>query len=261
MRALGLGTAIALGIAGSAYAADIGVIQPVVSPEYQHPLHQQTGTSWTGFYAGIHGGWGKGDFAGCGTWGTPAPAVSWPPPCADGPNDFEIVGPFDGWLFGGQIGAKHQWDHFVVGAELSGSLSGLKHVDADGSPDVTMTLKPLGMATVNAGIAFDRILAYGLIGYGAGHVDHQNNTSGCAYQTNVGGLVYGAGIQGKVTDNISVFAEWNRIDFGDVETTCETSGPWPVDVNNRFTTKADIFKVGLNLWFGHQQTGAVSVGY
>lgn len=268
MKALGLGTAIALGIAGSAYAADIGVIQPVVSPEYQHPLHQQTGTSWSGLYAGAHVGYGAGTSEGCGVWAGGGVFNPIPSPCSGG-NSYPVLAEYNGWLGGGQIGVKHQWEHFVVGAELAGSVSKLLHESFNqANPnvvDVRQSVDWLASATVNAGVAFDAVLLYGLIGYGAGHIDHANDPGpggggGCYFNTGVSGLVYGAGIQAKVTSNVSLFGEWNRYDFGKVNVRC-------VDVNNAgnnidFNTTVDTFKVGANFWFGgHQQTGAVSVGY
>lgn len=235
MRVLSLGLAMALAIATGAYAADYG--SPVDSAR------------WDGFYGGLHAGYGSGSFDGCGTWGNPAPPVSWPPPCASGPNDFSIYGPFNGALFGGQIGYNAQWDSFVLGGEVALSLPGLTHNNNLVGPPpgpLTMSLSPLASATVHAGFAFDKVFVYGLVGYGGGHVSHNNGSSGCAYETNASGLVYGGGAQILLSNDVSIFGEYNRLDFGAVDAPCMAGA---TAVNNRFTTQANIFKVGINKFF------------
>jgi outer membrane immunogenic protein len=98
--------------AGAAAAADVGmpVKAPAVAPLY----------SWTGFYAGIHGGYAWGGSADAAI--TPGVLGLFPP----SPPAFYLTaptGPFglstepEGWFGGGQIGYNWQMNQWLVGVE------------------------------------------------------------------------------------------------------------------------------------------------
>jgi opacity protein-like surface antigen len=97
MKKLLLSTSVlvALGVAGSAMAADLPVYK---APPYVAPL-----ADWSGFYIGVHGGYG---------WGhDPFTEVFFDPITLDGINS-------KGWLFGGHAGYNWQYGHIVTGLEV-----------------------------------------------------------------------------------------------------------------------------------------------
>jgi opacity protein-like surface antigen len=62
----------------------------------------------------------------------------------------------------------------------------------------------------------------------------------------LGGLVYGAGVQSRISSKLSVFGEWNHLDFGTDRATCINELN---NTNNLDKTTGDLFKVGLNFHF------------
>lgn len=77
------------------------VVEPVVAPE----------CNWTGFYLGLHGGYGWGDSKTSSDdfgFGTDEPSES-----------SESIDP-DGFVGGGQIGYNWQFNHFVLGLQAQG---------------------------------------------------------------------------------------------------------------------------------------------
>ncbi len=207
--------------------------------------------NWSGFYGGVHAGYGSGTDAGCGAWngGSTYLPVNWPPNCDVDPSNhnYSVDGPFKGWLGGGQIGDNFQSGEFVAGGELSASLSGLEHRHFDlPSFNITEKLNPLLTATVHAGIAPGPFYVYGLVGYGGGHQTHDDEVSDCHWDINVGGLVYGGGAQVMLSSKVSLFGEWNHLAFNDAHATCINSLN---NTNNIVKTTGDIFKAGLNFHF------------
>src|SRR5215475_9715689 len=90
------------GVAGPAFAADMPVSRE--STVIPVPVY-----SWTGFYVGVHGGWGFGD-------------VNFIKTGADLPNHT-----IDGGLVGGHIGFNWQMgSSWLLGIEASGTWSGLE---------------------------------------------------------------------------------------------------------------------------------------
>jgi outer membrane immunogenic protein len=113
MKKLLLGAASAVVISSAAFAAD--VYTPEVSlkdsPVYELPY------SWTGFYAGVHGGYAVGDWRGKLTY-------------TGNGGDSGIEGNrsvnADGGFGGGQIGFNKQLSAFVIGLEADISGSGFE---------------------------------------------------------------------------------------------------------------------------------------
>jgi opacity protein-like surface antigen len=98
-------------------------------------------------------------------------------------------------------------------------------------------------ATLHGGFATGPLYLYGLVGYGNADQSHDDNVSDCHWDINVGGLVYGGGVQGKVNSKLSIFGEWNHLDFGVDRATCINSLN---NTNNLDKTEGDLFKVGFN---------------
>jgi outer membrane immunogenic protein len=119
MRILLCSAAAAL-LSTGAFAADIPLFNPPPAMLSATPIAY----NWSGFYIGLHAGYG---------W-------------ADGDDD---NGESSGALVGGQMGANWQWDQFVLGAEVDASWVDLDSTDW------------LASARLRAGLAWDRILLYG----------------------------------------------------------------------------------------------------
>jgi outer membrane immunogenic protein len=199
---------------------------------------------WSGFYVGLHGGYGKGSDEGCGTWNAGSLPVACAPLFAPPNNhDYSIQGPFDGGLAGVQVGDNFQLGSLVVGGELSASLGDLSHRNV--AINIYEKLNPLFTATVHAGFASNNSFFYGLVGYAAGHQSHTDNQSSCYWDVDLNGLVYGAGVQTMITSKVSLFGEWNHLAFNEVNTSChQTAGN--VYTNNIIKTTGDVFKAGFN---------------
>ncbi|KKB13279.1 hypothetical protein VE25_02830 [Devosia geojensis] len=178
---------------------------------------------WTGFYAGINGGysWGEAD----------SPSI--------GTVDLE------GAAFGGQIGFNYDFGGFVLGAEADIHWSGLEGEEATiFGTTVNAQLEYFGTIRGRAGFAIDRIMPYVTGGYAFGEA-YGTSTFGPGFTTRemVHGYTLGAGVEYAVTDNITVKAEYLYTDFGD-----ETFFPGTVieeDIPTYFST----VRAGVNFKF------------
>ncbi len=216
---------VALTLAGTAGAADLPRrgAAPAAAPVYMPVAY-----NWTGFYAGINGGWGFGN-------------SSW----ADGAGS---TGDFDvsGGLIGGTLGYNWQNGPMVFGVETD-----LAWTDINGSTSVTC---PLGCSTSNGwlgtargrlGYAIDRWMPF--VSGGAAYGDIKASTPGFAgaSDSNIGWTV-GAGAEFALTGNWTAKGEYLYVDLGDVTCSaaaCGGAGPTKVD----FTTH--IVRAGLNYRF------------
>jgi outer membrane immunogenic protein len=196
---------------------------------------------WSGFYAGLHAGYGSGTDSGCGTWFNGSLPIACDPALPG--NLYSVDGPFSGGLAGLQLGFNSQSGKWVMGAEIAASLTDLTHRNV--SLDITEKTSPLVTATVHAGVAVGSSYLYGLVGYGGARQTHADVPHGCYWDVNVGGLVYGAGVQ-KMFGRMSVFAEWNHLAFNEVTASCyQASGN--TYTNNKLKTTGDIIKAGINI--------------
>lgn len=180
----------------------------VVSPLY----------NWTGFYAGLQGGWIGGGQDKVGYISSTARMPSY--------RDLGNLAPQGGFI-GGRLGYDWQaaGSPFVVGAvadfngdwgkrSISGvtaaglAFSGRSKLDWDGS------------LRLRAGYAFDRFLVYATGGLAVGHEKYRLNgafgpftTAMSSGKTFVGGTV-GAGLAYAVTNNMTVGLEYRYTNFG-----------------------------------------------
>ncbi len=156
--------------------------------------------TWSGFYAGINGGFGFGSYT------------------SGGSNYF---GNASGGLVGGTVGYNYQSGHLVAGIEADLDYS---TVGASGSPygNVNSYASMDAMGTVRArfGYTFDRTLLYVTGGYAGASVRgtlYDNrfatryNNSNSSY---LNGFAIGAGVEYAITQNISVKGEYIFSSFG-----------------------------------------------
>jgi len=132
-----LTAALLASVATSAFASDLPSRKapPVMAPAYA-PLAY----SWTGFYVGVNGGYGIGDFSGFGSteFGRPS-----------------------GGLIGATAGYNYQIGQFVTGIEANLDWADItkSQTFGDGSTSKA-TLNSLGNVLARFGFAYDRALFY-----------------------------------------------------------------------------------------------------
>jgi outer membrane immunogenic protein len=224
--------------ASSAMAADFPVKSGYVEP--------RRAFSWSGFYMGVHGGygWGSSDWD----------VTNTPPPATANPRS-------RGFLGGIQGGANHQFGNWVAGIEADFSL-----IDADATS--TAPLGAIDTATAHSeidwlatftgrfGYAFDHSLLYVKGGVaGAEFKDSYMITVpgvglfdlGTQSHTRVGWTA-GAGFEYAILSNWTAKIEYNYLDFGSKDETFVLSNGVPF--NQSIERKLQLVKVGINYKFG-----------
>jgi len=213
-----LSGAAILGLSSAAFAADLIVDAPAAPATVL-----SSSTDWSGFYVGVHGGYGAG------VLNLSAPGF------IDADDEDEDV---DGFFGGVQLGYNFQSDALLFGVQTDLSLSGIASDEDGGGEDDTIDW--LGSTTGRVGFVADSFVPYlkGGIAYagGTGHALDEEDS-----QTHIGWTV-GAGLEVAIADNVSVFGEYDYYDFG--EATYDFT-PFDADVTSTLNT----VKVGLNVGF------------
>ena len=216
-RALGFAFITACGLGSAAQAADLTVNEQVV--EAAGPVF-----TWTGFYAGVHAGYGWADLE------------------TDITRSFDGGDQPDGFFGGGQIGYNYQFaNQVVLGIEADASFADLKddRKFRDTNGDLYMEFGPetritaLGTVRARAGYAVDRFLPYVTGGFA-----WANAKSGLGVGTNVPdfpvfgfsdshvftGWTVGAGVEYAVTNNITAKVEYLYADLGSKDFSADLGG-------------------------------------
>lgn len=277
MKKFVLAAAVAyLGSASFVFAADMAVKAPAPAAVAL--------PSWTGFYGGLNGGWGwsnQNDWTALNTEGSG--------------GSFIGGGKLNGGLAGGQVGYNWQMNTLLVGVQLDGDWADIKGTAGnplafgplgnnlngctfDGTPDQTSTCttkyKAMGNLTARFGfLPAINTLIYGKAGINWSSIDFQvsNVTStgngGCggallrnngSYATNnvsATGLTAGVGIEQRIWNKVTAFAEYDVVDSGSGTTTnlnTGGTGTGGCTANFRSTTTLkplNIVKFGINYLF------------
>ncbi len=192
--------------------------------------------SWSGFYVGVHGGYGWNEYSG------------------DDPVAGTSTGEAKGWLGGFQVGYNYQLGAFVLGAEGDFSFADVKW-DEDGwaGAGSTASLKSDYYATVAArvGYAFDRFMVYGKggIAFTRDKIDISDGTGGTATGSfDRTGWMLGGGLEYAVWENWSVKAEYDYLHFTGIDETLDTGGGLTATTAN-VSLVSHLVKVGLNYRF------------
>jgi len=214
-----------------ALAADL----PAYAPE---PVPVSSAYDWSGFYAGVHVGYGWGENGYTASTNPPPPAFSYS-------TDHDS----DGFIGGAQVGFNIQSGNWVFGLEgdFSGSgIDGDATVTPPGFAAISVASDVDWLATVRGrvGYAFDTTLLYATGGLAVGKIEFSYETA-----TDTGsdddtflGFAVGAGVEHAFTDRLSGKIEYLYVDLGE-ETFAGTAADTEVD----FT--AHTVKVGLNYNF------------
>ena len=204
--------------------------------------------NWSGFYVGVHGGYGGDQFA---------YPISAPPATA------ELTLTSSGFFAGGQVGYNFQAQSFVFGVEADIAWS-----DIEGKVGLSAAVPGLGLSasagtqldwfgTVRGRIGFlvtPSTMIYGTGGWAFGETTTfaRAAAAGLAASTSIShnksGWTAGGGLEYAINPWSSFKAEYLYIDLGTDNLTSFTVGAVPVRIAE--TTTVHTFKAGLNLRFG-----------
>jgi outer membrane immunogenic protein len=204
MRKLTLGilaaAGLALGLMQSASAADLG------RPVYKAPPPMVVAAyNWSGFYVGVHAGYGWGE-VGSSTFG--------------GSSDI------DGWLAGGQLGWNWQaaGSPWVFGVEVDSSWSNIEASATATAGGIVATafseIDYMGTARLRFGYAWDRVLWY--VTGGLAWANNEIGASVAGFGVAAGasssnthmGWTIGTGLEWALADNWSAKLEYLYADLG-----------------------------------------------
>ena len=198
-------------------------------PAYKGPVYVGPGFSWTGFYAGINGGYGFGKT----NWSSGAFST----------GDFNV----NGGLAGGTLGYNLQTGSWVWGLEVDGDYSWMKgtNTTACGGTGCETDNNWLATARGRIGYAWDRFLPYITGGAAFGNIKAGQAGSGTTVSTTKVGWTAGAGIEYAFLGAWSAKLEYLYADLGKMSCDAVTCGGAVTDVS----FKTSIVRVGLNYRF------------
>lgn len=172
---------------GSALAADVSVGYTPV-PDV---IAYDSAPIWTGFYAGVHAGFGLLDTQDTLGFG--------------GENMRTPVGGVHG-------GFNYQFGNYVFGVEVDVSATDVDEDFDAPTPDVASNW--MGTARARIGYAFDQVMFYGTGGFSAARAKASSNVDGSSQSHVHNGYVLGGGVEFMVSDNWRLGAEYLRHEFG-----------------------------------------------
>ncbi len=237
LRSATMASVLALGVAG-VQAADL-TYEP--APVVEAPA----AFNWTGFYVGVHGGIGGGDFD--------TSFVNVPGDYATDWSDNAFGG------FGGaQIGYNWQFaPNWVVGAEADLAASGIQASFEERQGDFNYGLEAkidwFGTLRGRIGYAWDNLLVYGTGGAAYGDVKASAHKSdepdnGFSISDTRWGWTAGAGVEYGVTQNITLKAEYLYVDLGSLDYSGYNVLP-EMDGHTSVDAAFHTLKAGLNYKF------------
>ncbi len=222
--------------------------------------------TWTGFYAGVHAGYGFGD-ADITTRGNAANTIANVNALARPP---ELSTDRDGFVGGAQVGFNFQFGMFVAGVEADLSYTDLSTTTDYRSPATfgpalagtrstfSQDLDYLGTVRARLGVAFDRLLVYATGGLAFGDVSYEAsffNSPGALQfsgrESDVEtGYAVGGGVEYAFTNNLTLKAEYLYYDLGDKDVVVNAiPGVGLNSYTSNFETNGHIARVGVNFKF------------
>jgi outer membrane immunogenic protein len=254
LQKIAIATLLAL-ISGAAFAADLPADKgpPVYTPPPPPP------PTWTGFYVGVNGGYGGDRFDY--PFGFSDPALVRAGTSINGAASLTS----GGGLAGGQIGFNYQFagTNFVAGLEADADWTDIRgnlgiNVNAPGgsiSANAGSELEYLGTVRARFGYAWDNILPYVTGGFAYGEDRSYYNfaispggpTASGAKYNNHDGWTVGAGLEYKITQNLTFKTEYLYVDLGSRSLLNAGVGPYQFSLNEHPT--ANIVRAGFNYLF------------
>ncbi len=227
MNRLAIMLSATLLLSTAAQAADLGWnggASPIYSPT---PV-----SGWSGFYAGINGGYG---------WGTMTRA-----PAGGGVDDDNNSG---GFVLGGQAGYNLDLGGVVLGTEADLQWSSIGYSEElPGLGTFESGIDVFGTIRGRAGFSFGQVMPYLTAGFAAGSgsasVNDDAGVTTSQSATHLGWTV-GGGLEAKATENISIKAEYLYVDLGTQTYSGPLAGLGGIDATQRFS----VLRAGLNYKF------------
>ncbi|MFB9341793.1 outer membrane protein [Aminobacter aganoensis] len=220
----------------SAQAADV-LSEPVPAP-----VEERFARDWSGFYIGVAGGIGGGEFDNSYVIATEVGPIGY----------FASDRAFGG--FGGvQVGYNHQIaPNWMAGVEADFSLSGIKaeHSETtdDYSSNYAIQIDWFGTLRGRLGYTQDNVLFYGTGGAAYGRIAYSDQTSD-GYNESLSdtslGWTAGAGVEHGITSDITLKTEYLYVDLGSLKSTNLMFTGDRIEMNTAFHT----LKTGLNYKF------------
>lgn len=228
MRTLILALASTALLTATAQAADLGW-NGSTSPV--NNLYSGTSAfQWSGFYAGVNGGYGFGTAS--------REAV------VGGVVTENNTG---GWALGAQAGYNVDMGGFVLGGEGDLQWSSINYSqDLGAAGTLRANVDGFGTLRARAGVAFDRVMPYvtGGVAFGNSTVSRTSPANIVTSETNTHlGWTIGAGLEAAATDNITIKAEYLYVDLGAQPFSTAPGGN--IDVTQRF----GVIRAGINYKF------------
>lgn len=199
-----------------------GATSPMYSPT--------TVAQWTGFYAGISGGYG---------WGTTVNSPALPGGITDNNSG--------GWTLGGQAGYNMDMGGFVLGGEADLQWANIGYQENIAGGTFKARTDFFGTLRGRAGVPIGQVMPYATLGVAYGRGSATVDTGVTTTQTaNHFGWTAGVGLEAQATSNLSFKAEYLYVDLG---TQSYNGLPAPAggprDVSQRFS----VVRAGVNYKF------------
>jgi outer membrane immunogenic protein len=225
MKRIGITLSATLLLSGAATAADLNWNSGPSTIYSPTPA-----SGWSGFYAGINGGYG---------WGSLTRE-----PAAGGPQTENNT---DGFQFGGQAGYNMDMGAFVLGGEADLQWSNIGYgEDIPGVGSFDSSIDFFGTIRGRAGMSFGAVMPYVTGGFAAGRgttsVTSATNVVTSQSANHVGWTV-GGGLEAKATENITFKAEYLYVNLG-----TQTYG-LPSMADTDVTHNFSVVRAGLNYKF------------
>jgi outer membrane immunogenic protein len=227
--------------------------------------------NWTGWYAGVNGGYSWDNSTGSLVAFTTAPAAaSFAPAVAAGGTPSFLGAKHEGGFGGGQVGYNWQQSYWLVGleADIQGaSIGGTSTIGFPGGGGIVPSVSTgrdhvdwFGTFRGRAGVTYNSFLFYGTGGLAYGGVRSSvtniftpgtaGTFAGSASNT-IAGWVAGAGVEWGFAPNWTVKAEYLHIDLGHSNVTMADPVNFPISfATYRFHHELDTVRVGVNYRFG-----------